>query len=295
MTGFWVGKFTTTYGTCQDTSCYYEDVNSLTNDVTIKPNTLSLTNQNISTQFEQAQRIKDIYNMSTETRMMKNSEWIAVAILSQSLYGRCPQDGYCPEVEINEKIYTGYTESEEETGSISGKTSQSPDSYDVVSENYSLMNAVKGSTTHNITGVFDMNGGFGEWVMAVLLDEDGKPYSGYSSEYNSGYNGYLGKDGVYLTDGKALPDIKYYDTFTLDTDASSVNLETGCNGGMCSGMLETEGWYSDYSYSVTPSNPWVVRAGYYGVGSDAGLWCFGGGSGKAYGDIGFRVVLSPGA
>ena len=295
LTGFWVGKFTTTYGTCQDRgNCLYEDVNTLTDNVTIKPNTLPLTNQNVSTQFEQAQKIKEIYNMSNETRMMKNSEWIAVAILSQSLYGRCPSTGTCPEIEINEKVYTGYTKSEEGSGSTGGRaTSGTSSSYDVISENYSLLNAVTGSTTHNITGVFDMNGGLFEYVMAVLLDENNKPYSGYSSEWNSGYNGYLRNDGAYLTDGKNLPDIKYYDTFTLDIGSSKVNLETGCNGGMCLGMYETKGWYSDYAGIITPSYPWLFRAGNYDLGAASGLWCFNGDVGVADNVFGFRAVLSP--
>ena len=47
----------------------------------------------------------------------------------------------------------------------------------------------KASTTGNISGIYDMSGGNGEYVMGVLKDASGNPMSGRNSKYNSGFNG----------------------------------------------------------------------------------------------------------
>ena len=203
--------------------------------------------------------------------MMKNSEWNAVAILSQSIYGRCPSDSTCPEVSINNS--SSYI-----TGSATAGST------------YNSEEGVKASTTMNITGVYDMNGGAAEWVMGVLLDSDGKPRSGNREGYNSGFNGKL-KDGTEKTDGLALPESKYYDSFTITGENTKVDLMTGCNGGKCYGTVEFGGWYDDGFYSINPANPWLSRGCIYDVGAVAGLWGFGGNYGNANEFISFRAVI----
>ena len=78
LTGIWVGKFETTG-----------------NDITptIKPNEISLRNQNVSTQFITSQKfnsasyLTNIETNQADAHMMKNIEWGAVAYLKQSNYG----------------------------------------------------------------------------------------------------------------------------------------------------------------------------------------------------------------
>ena len=78
LTGIWVGKFETTG-----------------NDITptIKPNEISLRNQNVSTQFITSQKfnsasyLTNIETNQADAHMMKNIEWGAVAYLKQSKYG----------------------------------------------------------------------------------------------------------------------------------------------------------------------------------------------------------------
>ena len=259
LSGIWVGKFETT-GTADNP--------------TIKPGITSLRDQNVSTQFETAKKIGINNSLSLETSMMKNSEWNAVAILSQSIYGRCPSDSTCPEVALNNN-----------TNFITGSAT--------AGSTYNSEEGVKASTTMNITGVYDMNGGASEWVMGVLLDSDGKPHSGYSEEYNSGFNGkiYNGGTEIEKTDGLALPESKYYDSFTITGENTKVDLMTGCNDGKCYGTVEFGGWYDDGSYSINPANPWLRRGGYYGNGARAGLWFFEGSDGSAVGFISFRAVI----
>ena len=268
LSGIWVGKFETT---------------GSADNPTIKPGITSLRKQNVSTQFETAKKIGINNSLSLETSMMKSSEWNAVAILSQSIYGRCPSDSTCPEVSINNSA-------EYITGS-SGGSSTASSSNTVYA--YNTNEGQTASTTMNITGVYDMNGGASEWVMGVLLDSDGKPRSGNSEEYNSGYNGkiYNGGTEIEKTDGLALPESKYYDSFTITGENTKVDLTTGCNGGKCYGTVEFGGWYDDGSYSINPANPWLCRGGDYHGGANAGLWYFVGSFGFARGFISFRAVI----
>ena len=265
LSGIWVGKFETT-GTADNP--------------TIKPGITSLRSQNVSTQFETAKKIGINNSLSLETSMMKNSEWNAVAILSQSIYGRCPSDSTCPEVSINNS--SSYI-----TGS-SGGSSTASSSNTVYA--YNTSEGQTASTTMNVTGVYDMNGGAAEWVMGVLLDSDGKPRSGYNISINSGFNGKL-EDGTEKTDGLALPESKYYDSFTIIGENTKVDLTTGCNGEKCYGTVEFSGWHGDSSGSMGPADPWLRRGGLYYLGANAGLWRFEGSGGGANGFVSFRAVI----
>ena len=265
LSGIWVGKFETT---------------GSADNPTIKPGITSLRKQNVSTQFETAKKIGINNSLSLETSMMKNSEWNAVAILSQSIYGRCPSDSTCPKVSINNS--SSYI-----TGS-SGGSSTASSSNTVYA--YNTSEGQTASTTMNVTGVYDMNGGAAEYVMGVLLDSDGKPRSGYNISNNSGFNGKL-QDGTEKTDGLALPESKYYDSFTITGENTKVDLTTGCNGGKCYGTVEFGGWYGDYIGSINPAYPWLNRGGDYNDGARAGLWHFARDGGDANVFFSFRAVI----
>ena len=155
---------------------------------------------------------------------------------------------------------------------------------------YNTSEGQTASTTMNVTGVYDMNGGASEWVMGVLLDSDGKPRSGYSISNNSGFNGKL-QDGTEKTDGLALPESKYYDSFTITGENTKADLMTGCNGGKCYGTVEFGGWYDDGVYSIYPAYPWLDRGGNYDSGATAGLWNIDGSTGGADGFFSFRAVI----
>ena len=96
--GFWIGKFELT-GTIIN--------------ITVKPNLSSLRSQTISSFETNIIKMKNSGNQyglstSTDTHMIKNSEWGAVAYLSHSKYGTCA-DSTCKEVNINNSSdnYTG--------------------------------------------------------------------------------------------------------------------------------------------------------------------------------------------
>ena len=127
--GIWVAKFKTT--------------GSITAP-TVKPGVSPLKNKNISNMYSASKLIRSTNYLTTnganesDSHMMKNIEWGAVAYLKQSIYGLGITD-----MGINEDI-SYYT------GGGSGT---------------SYKTNIGQSTTGNITGVYDMSGGAHEYVM----------------------------------------------------------------------------------------------------------------------------------
>lgn len=144
LSGFWVSKF---------------QASGSVNNLSFKPNVTSLRNINISEMFKSGYNVKDDIKfgwdqeLKPDTHMTKNSEWAAISYLAQSNIGA--------EKEIylnNSKKYT--------TGR-SGGTSKSP-AVNNCENKFNSHNGVKASTTHNITGVYDMNSIASEYVPKYL-------------------------------------------------------------------------------------------------------------------------------
>ena len=129
-----------------------------------------------------------------------------------------------------------------------------------------------------------MSGGAWEYVMGVQKDSSGNVQVGYSGFSTAN-----------------LPDSKYYDLYDYQAEdgvgytryhlgdaTREVLKNTSSQGG--------NAWWSDYSYNIYSSYPWVARGGYCdgGGGSGAGVFHFPRGGG--WGDTGtsFRSVLSAG-
>ena len=96
--GFWIGKF---------------ELTGTISSITTKPNLSSIRNQSVSSFETNIMNMKNSgnrygFSTNTDTHMIKNSEWGAVAYLSHSKYGTCT-DGTCKEVNINNSssYYTG--------------------------------------------------------------------------------------------------------------------------------------------------------------------------------------------
>ena len=294
LAGIWVGKFETT-GTASSP--------------TILPDVRSLTYQNVSTQFATAQKFGGTTygaSSSSDSHMMKNSEWGAVAYLSHSKYG------VNREVYINNSssYYTGRS-----GGNVGGKTPINKTYTDQTSttgyNNYgyytwdgyllnynsntksTTRNLTKvASTTGNITGIYDMSGGAYEYVMGVFANSDGQVWSGYNTSINSGFTGLVGSSGTAYT-GTAFPDSKYYDVYKA-TSGTTISVFTACNGGICYGhaLSETTGWYGDFADFISADSPWFSRGGFYYYGSDAGVFYRNYNLGHAESYSGFRSVVS---
>ncbi|MEG2322388.1 MAG: hypothetical protein RSB71_02750 [Bacilli bacterium] len=246
LNGLWVGKFETT-GTVEKP--------------TIKPNNVSLTNQNVSTQFNTAQIFNTYGLTNADSHMMKNTEWGAVAYLTQSIYGRCVSETSCEEVTIN-NINTDMASSY--AGSITGcagdtvsagmvRSATCPDT-----NKYQTLKGMKASTTGNITGIYDMSGGTYEYVMGNFNKTIG----------NSGFSG--------------MPAAKYFDLYTIST---SIN-------GDATNAENTNGFYGDDANFTNVDKPWFMRGGNYAYFGIAGIFAFYNYTGEGYGNFGFRITFT---
>ena len=247
LSGFWYGKFETSHTTLASSTtanslgCTNETCSNA-NGIIIKPNVTSLRYNSPSNFFFASRSMEQPNNsfgfVSTEvdTHMNKNNEWGAVAYLTQSIYGRCASSIACTEVGINNN--SGYITG---IGAAPGtsNTSSTTNTYDTTV-------GMEASTTSNIYGIYDMNGGAWEYVMGV-------------------YNKTISSSGF-----SSLPDEKYYNNYTATTYQGHV-------------LTETARWYGDNASFVNSGLPWFRRGGYYSDGMNAGVFNFddvNGGSGQ---------------
>jgi len=194
--------------------------------------------------------------------MAKNSEWGAVAYLLQSKYGKYGKYGNANYTGANKQVMINNC-----SNMITGVGADSQDassSTSTTSNRYTTAKGQAASTTGNITGVYDMNGGAWEYTMGV-------------------YNKTVGNSGINFSN----IDAKYYDNYTSTTATSA------CSSGVCYGhaLSETSGWYSDLESFVNSSNPWFLRGGGFNSTSNAGVFSFNSSTGNGNSNRSFRVVL----
>ena len=277
LSGFWYAKFELSHSTLASSSnsnnlgCTNEACNNA-NGIIIKPNVTSLRRNNVSNFFfasrsmEQTGNSFGFVSSEVDTHMSKNNEWGAVAYLTQSIYGRCTNSTTCSEVGINNN-----------SGCLTGYGAPAGSNTTVTNGTYNTSLGKDASTTKNIYGIYDMSGGAWEYVMGVFADTNGKPRSGYSSSYNSGFTGML-KDGTTYT-GITFPDSKYYNLYTGSSYTGHA-------------LTETKKWYSDYADFVNSSDPWFIRGGGYGNGTFAGVFYFDNSNGNSHRNYSSRLVIS---
>ena len=274
LSGIWVGKF---------------EASGTTDNYQIKPNQKSLTNINISTMFNTSRDVTttktSIYGTNSSTsdsHMIKSIEWGAIAFLTNSIYGRYNDSSTCIasgcEVWIN-NINTGYGSGTAVDGqvqwgpTITGCVGTST-SADVSSSQTACTSGydwktkgVNASTTGNQYGIYDMSGGTWEYVMGVQKDSSGNVQVGSSGFSTS-----------------SLPDSKYYDLYDYQAE-DGVGYTRYHLGDATREVLKNtssqgdKAWWSNYSYNIYSSEPWVVRGGNYNGGSLAGVFNFSRGDG----------------
>ena len=287
LPGFWASKF---------------EASGSTDNYQIKPNQKSLTSINLATMYNTSRSTilnasKYGLNNNVDTHMMKNMEWGAIAVLTNSIYGRYNDSSTCIasgcEVWIN-NINTGYGNGTAVDGqpqwgpSITGCAGSSTSvgvssSQTACASGYDwTTKGVNASTTGNKYGIYDMSGGAWEYVMGVQKDANGNVQVGSSGFSTS-----------------SLPDSKYYDLYDYQAEdgvgytryhlgdaTREVLKNTSSQGG--------NAWWSDYSYNIYSSSPWVSRGGNYNHGTTAGVFAFARISGWGNADRSFRSVLSAG-
>ena len=195
----------------------------------------------------------------------------AVAYLTHSQYGR---NGNEITINNNSNYITG----------IAGDSVTASESSSITNA-YNTTAGMKASTSGNIYGVYDMNGGAFEYTAnwdtlssSPWLTNNGKAVDG--TEYFS-------------TGGSSDRTKTAYSNDSDDYDGEKV--KTVCRSG--DGIKETwisgaSSWFQDWSNFLYSSVPFSLRGGNYYNEDAAGVFCSGSLHGGANADVSFRAVLA---
>ena len=296
LTGFWIGKFengtddATCNGTASAANCSKTDLN-----IIIKPGEKPLRYITVSNMFANTRRMEsfnnihgfsqnkdattfldasnqltgDILNDSNtlDTHIIKNMEWGAVAYLSQSKYGKYGNNLYTgtyKEVYNNNhsSYFTGYSGGTFNTSSSTTNTFPYNDLTDQGSgKGYKGAGA---STTGNIYGVYDMNGGVGEFAMG--------------NHVNSSNQFVAASAGTWST--TVYPVSKYYDVYSYNSNSTTYTGAPITRGKLGDATKEvvkawssSGRWNSDYNYMIYGTTyAWFARGGYYSQTGSGGVF-----------------------
>ena len=297
---------------------------------TFQPKTYSMNYINISDSYNISKvlteegNIYGLNNSTTDSHLMKNSEWGAVAYLAQSSFGNNGTEPYVNNLSLNggnvkrtddisggtgaNSAYTvtGITTASTTTGGVAT-------TIDIIN-NITGNNANKGvydwnqkvgqksSSTLNMYGVFDMSGGTWERTSGYI---DNGNWS--LSEYNSSSIDTKGraKNSKYITvyprDELQDDSSKSYDISTAEKSnqiyemLSTANYKTNKHiYGDAIRETSTIGigstsWNRDCSCFAALYAPLTARGGYVWDGTDAGLFFFN----RAYSDSGYYYGFRP--
>lgn len=260
LNGFWFGKFELS---SQNTTSNDGGGSSTTSIPRILPSVYSWKRNSISEYFyvvKQMQKENNIYGLSTDlnvvdTHLITNMEWGAVAYLTNSKYGSCT-NGTCAEVGLNacENLKTGCGPIELGNNSITSTTCNE----------YNSTLGLTSSTTGNIYGVYDMNGGAYEYVMGNTSLSSGK------YEYNAGED--ASNNFEYNELNK-----KYLITYAYGTtNKDQIAYNRGRLGDATSEVVTASGytWYDDWGYFTYKARPWFLRGDYIDDTTGAGVFAF---------------------
>ncbi|MFR2534016.1 MAG: hypothetical protein ACLS95_02125 [Clostridia bacterium] len=265
----------------------------------------------------------NIYGLtaSADSHLMKNSEWGAVAYLSQSKYGLNGTDIAINNVNLNSggvaRTQTAGKSGVDSVYAITGCTTGTNNGAEKVTTianingttantavdgvyTWNQLSGTKASSSGTIYGIYDLSGGLWERTAAYVANEN---------ENLKTYGSSIAYDGSTLKTTSTKYTTAYPFDSTID-NTSIINNDTNLNTASANnykkdtsiygdGIQETSitgtgntSWYGDYSYYTGLNNPFSLRGGYFWHGSGAGLFYFHrspGGSG--YGG-GFRTVLA---
>ena len=230
----------------------------------------------ISQEIDSATTFYGLSGNSEASHLIKNSEWGAVAYLTQSDCGRNKT-----EVTINSKSLDN----------LNSKYIYAVTGY---AENTPL--GTSASSTNNISGVFDLNGCVWERVAGYITNGN-KSLSLYGSSFantTANAEGYKTLSTKYAT---IYPYNSTNDTYANNWTEYN-NLKTATYG-YGDAILETStagngstSWNGDYSYFVSLNLTFFGRGGNYVVSSNTGVFAFGNTDGYPGDYNGFRACLT---
>lgn len=235
---------------------------------------------------------------TTDSHMLKNSEWGAVSYLTQSNYGR-----HGTEPNIN-NYYTNYGWNSPYRYLITGLYANGKTNSGTITLNNPYYNniGVKGSSTGNITGVYDLNGCVFERTAGYITNGDGNLENG--STFVEKGSGNADSDGYKTLSKKYATVYPYNSNLSSDTSANNwtvyKNLSDSYsdkNFGYGDAILETSttstgnSWHGDYLNLANNTASFFRRGGHYGCKTNAGIFAVYSSNGTPVHNDGFRVVL----
>ena len=261
LTGIWVGKYETSL---VDTSDKENITNVVTDDeisgnillsevenrtIAVNPGMSSWRNCTIGNMYTNAKSYAEDLN----SHMLKNSEWGAVAYLTESKYGR---NGTEVTINNNSNYITGSAGNSVNADADVGTTNE-----------YWSTQGVLASSTGNVYGIYDLSGCANEYVATYYT-------KGISKILDNGFQLVNELNKPYIT--------KYYEEIT-DTNYkigdSSYETNKWNNDG-------------NFFFGFTSTHPFIKRGGDYTSNSNAGIFCFNASEGVSdTGKDSFRLCL----
>lgn len=297
LTGFWTAKFEASMA--EENKNTEADNNVTNKTIKILPNATSWRFINIGNSFLNCLNMKNnnIYGLSSnaDTHLMKNIEWGAVAYLASSQYGKTPT------INNRNSCYTAGNDYKEN---------------------------VSQSTTGNVTGIYDLNGGIWEIVAAYwnngnsILSEHGTTIIFPNNSLNSVYTKYWdkyevseneitqmnnrlwNKDASENSTRKSITDDRYNLMKNIKGDAmyeiTNIYSYYGKDSNNKYTWIEiptgmSQNYNSDFARIGNTSLPFIGRGGYWANNDSAGIFAFygfGANYNAATSFIGFRPTLT---
>ena len=255
IAGIWVGKF-------EATGVYS---NGDASKVSVKPGVQSLRSMTINDQYKAGMKATYGESVNLNSHMAKNSEWGATVYLAHSKYGTNKK-----KVEQNKSsaFYTGGT--------------------NTVEEIYTTNKAQ--STTHNATGVYDLNGG--AWERTAAYGNNKNDQLGTTGGKNAG-------DFYGATESEQATSTKYKTVYSSENNQSK-DYQTAGKKNKGDAVYETSvshshgtgSWFDACANFPNGAGPFFSRGGTYSDAA-AGAFYFGNNVGNASGNNSFRPVLAP--
>lgn len=218
---------------------------------------------------------------TTDSHLMKNSEWGAIAYLSYSKYGTNGQRIYTNSVNLNNSVKSVYGV----TGYAGSEVGANPVNNLIGANIWYSEAGQKASSNHNITGIYDLAGGAWERVSSFVENENIEKF-GYA----------ITRDGL-TAEGKrtSSANATIYKIGTEDGNVANyvtnsdkigdATVETSSTGA------DSTSWNSETSMFPSAELPFFSRGGSYNFTINTGVFNYSRTSGMGGYDSSFRAVI----
>ena len=240
---------------------------------------------------------KNIYgfnNNSTDSHLIKNSEWGAIVYLSQSKFGLDGENIIINNVTVSNStqsvyIITGCAGNDANANAIETTIEKLNNRNQEDVYIWKEKKGTKASTTGTIYGIYDMSGGLWERSSA-LVNNNQECLKKYGNSIMASLNN--GKSSEYVT---VYPTGEISGQNLNDAGRANYAVDTQIYGDAIretsEALTRSDTWFYDYSLFVGSGSPFFIRGGYYKNTTAAGLFFFARHHGFNDYNYGFRTVL----